>query len=47
MCRNVELEVQAYNTVEEQNAHRQQYSDRAKFIADLKNRHFERVSRMK
>lgn len=43
-CRNIELEVRAYKTADEQNAHRQQYSDRAKFIADLKDRHLMRVS---
>lgn len=42
--RNIEVEVQSYKTLEEQNAHRQKYSDRAKYIADLKNFHFQRVS---
>jgi len=42
--RNIEVEVQKYQTVEEQNAHREKYSDRAKYIADLKNFHFQRVS---
>lgn len=42
--RNVEVEVKDYKTLEEQYAHRQKYSDRAKYIADLKNNHFMRVS---
>ena len=42
--RNVEVEVKDYNTLEEQYAHRQKYSDRAKYIADLKKNHFMRVS---
>ena len=42
--RNIEVEVREYKTIEDQIAHRQKYSDRAKYIADLKNNHFRRVS---
>ena len=42
--RNVEVEVLEYKTIEEQTAHRKKYSDRAKYIADLRSNHFRRVS---